>query len=112
MEEGSFFCRICSARWACWLGSRSYGLYVIHFLFRDWFCGPFTFRLAQYMPLPLAFAVSITLAFCLTLALAVLSYRFVEQPAMNLKKRIRYGATRRPRVSLDAGEPALAQSDS
>jgi peptidoglycan/LPS O-acetylase OafA/YrhL len=112
MEEGSLFCRICSRRWICWLGSRSYGLYVIHFLFRDWFCGPFALRLAQYMPLPLAFAVSTTLAFCLTLALAVLSYRFVEQPAMNLKKRIRYGAVRKPRVSLEAVEPALAQSDS
>ncbi|MGA2672938.1 MAG: acyltransferase [Terracidiphilus sp.] len=110
MERGSLFCRICSARWACWLGSLSYGLYVFHLTYAGWFLKSFEPRLAVYMPRPWAFIASAAVAFCLTLALAVLSYRFVEQPAMNLKKRLKYGPVRNQKP-LDATEPSLANCE-
>jgi peptidoglycan/LPS O-acetylase OafA/YrhL len=110
MERGSLLCRMCSVRWACWLGSLSYGLYIFHFTYVDWFLKSFEPRLAAYMPRPCAFIASAAVAFCLTLALAVLSYRFVEQPAINLKRRLKYGPVRNQKP-LDATDPSLANCE-
>jgi len=110
MEEGSLLCRICSLRWACWLGSLSYGLYIFHFTYVSWFVKVFEPGLAVYMPETLAFITSGAVAFCLTLCLALLSYRFVEQPALNLKSRLRYGPVI-VRKALNATGPALSSTE-
>ena len=95
MEENSFLCRACSLRWITWLGSLSYGLYVFHLPYRTWLLNTVAPRLAVYMPSRCALVVTALIGFAITLLLAVLSYRFIEQPAINLKKRFKYGAVRK-----------------
>ena len=96
MEKDSFLCRVCSARWICWLGGLSYGLYVFHLTYVEWFLLKFAPWLSLYMPRTWAFILTGAVAFCLTLLLAMISYRWIEQPAMNLKKRFKYGPVRKP----------------
>ena len=105
LEPGSFLCRACSQRWICWLGSRSYGLYLFHFLFLDWLAR-FGSQLAMHMPRRLAYLLGIALAFSFTLVLAAVCYTFVEQPAMNLKRFFPYG-----RGESIPGGPGGAQTD-
>ena len=112
LEEGSFLCQICSVRWICWLGSLTYGLYIFHYVYHGWFANSFIYTLAAYISLPVAYFVSTAIAFCLTLLLAVLSYRFIERPAMNLKSRIKYGPLRASSISQEATEPIFARIDS
>ena len=111
LEEGSFLCRLCSLRWICWLGSLSYGLYVFHLVYRQWFMDSFLYHIAAYMPLSIAYFASASIAFCLTLFLALVSYRFIERPAMNLKKRIQYGAPRNSRLALEAAGAVFSRTD-
>ena len=112
LEDGSLLKRICSFRWICWIGSLSYGLYIFHFLYRDWFVSSFSNYLEHYVPVYMATILTVVVAFCFTLLLAVLSYRFVERPAMNLKKRIKYGAIRSRGASPEPAEPIFARTDS
>jgi peptidoglycan/LPS O-acetylase OafA/YrhL len=75
-----------------YLGKISYGLYVYHFLaiklFLQWFGAGATKdpQLALFV-LPLS-------AFALTVALAALSYRFVETPFLHLKRRFTHVRSR------------------
>jgi peptidoglycan/LPS O-acetylase OafA/YrhL len=110
MEENSFLCRVCSLRWITWLGSLSYGLYVFHLTYRTWFLNSVASRLAVYMPFRCALVVTALIGFGITLLLAVLSYRFIEQPAINLKKRFKYGAVRKARAPKEMLERFPAAS--
>ncbi|GAB4491933.1 MAG: acyltransferase [Anaerolineales bacterium] len=67
-----------------YLGKISYGMYVFHFSM-TWFAA----RIRDIAPMPedLAKPLTALIAFALTLALASLSYRFVENPILNLKDR-------------------------
>lgn len=96
MQEGSILCRICSGNGICWLGARSYALYLFHFTYFGWFFGAFVPYLAGFMPHSCALLATAAIVFGLTVLLAVLSYRIIEQPAMNLKKRLKYGAAKMP----------------
>lgn len=97
-------------RAACWMGARSYGIYLIHvpvfFATRElWF------RLSPGMVQPGPHHVAILLATALptTAILAELNYRFVEKPLRRRGARI---AQRM--LSRGAGataEPAMAQPD-
>ncbi len=91
MEENSWLNRMCSQRWICWLGKRSYGLYIIHFVYARWFWGYVAPQLSRHIPYRLAVLISIAISFSLTLVLAMLSYRFLEMPAQRLKQRLKYG---------------------
>jgi peptidoglycan/LPS O-acetylase OafA/YrhL len=102
MEENSLLCRICSVRWICWLGSRSYGLYVFHYTYIGWFLTSLGPYLAAHMWPRLAGLITVILGFCTTLLLAVVSYRLIELPAMNLKRRIRYGTAKDPGAPEDS----------
>jgi peptidoglycan/LPS O-acetylase OafA/YrhL len=92
IDEKSRLARACTVRWACWLGTMTYGLYVYHFTYHKWFSDTFRPILSHYMPDPWAYVATAAIAFALTIGLAVLSYRFVEQPALSLKKYLKYGA--------------------
>jgi peptidoglycan/LPS O-acetylase OafA/YrhL len=113
MEKGSSFSRFCSRPWLCWFGSRVYGMYVIHYLFLTWFTGSFAPWLGRFMRFPLAYVASTVIAFLATVLLADLSFRLIEQPAMNLKSRLRYGPVNKTRPverEFDV-EPALVPAD-
>jgi peptidoglycan/LPS O-acetylase OafA/YrhL len=94
LDQGSFFARICRARWACWLGNMSYGLYVFHFTYHIWFLYSFRPRLLHYLPEPYASFATALIALAVTSALGMLSFRFVEQPALSLKRHFKYGPKR------------------
>ena len=84
-----------SMRWLVWLGQRSYALYLWHYLWVTWTHG---LPLAVGMPLGIAAALGCT----------VLSWRFVEKPALAWGRRrtsrprteVRHEGLRRP-VALD-----------
>ena len=86
MREGSMLNSMCSGSGIRWLGARSYALYLFHFTYRSWFMFSVAPRLAQFMPHRLAILVAIAAAFALTVFLASLSYRIIEQPAMNIRE--------------------------
>jgi peptidoglycan/LPS O-acetylase OafA/YrhL len=111
MREGSFLCRICSMKGICWLGARSYGLYLFHVIYLFWFFGSFAPRVAHFMPLKYALLVAGASAFCLTVLLAGICYRFIEEPAMKLKTRLKYGAVRTARAAHQPSDPLYADAD-
>jgi peptidoglycan/LPS O-acetylase OafA/YrhL len=92
IEEGSVLNRICSQQWACRLGTLSYSAYVFHLTFFHFFMYDIGAHLDLYMRRSFAILISGALAFCTTLALSLLSYRFLEGPLMNLKRHMQYGA--------------------
>jgi peptidoglycan/LPS O-acetylase OafA/YrhL len=91
LDEKSLIAGACRVRWACWLGTMSYGLYVFHFIYEKWFA--FTFRpmLSHYMPDLWAYLASTAVALALTIGLGMFSYRFIEQPALSLKRYLKFG---------------------
>lgn len=75
--------------WLVYLGRISYGLYVFHLLALA--------LMAQVMFLPIVriplnFELRLGLSFLLTVALAAVSYKLLEQPFLRLKRRFRPGA--------------------
>lgn len=94
LEEGSAFARFCSVRWACWLGTMSYALYTFHYIYLGWLHNSVRNSLTQRMSTPLATLLTVALALVFTLGLGMLSYRLIEQPALALKKYMKYGPER------------------
>jgi len=95
MQEGSFLYRVCIGKRICWLGARSYALYLFHFTYLVWFVKEVIPFIAGFIAYRWALLVSVSLAFWLTMLLTALNYRIIEQPAMNLKGRLRYGGVRK-----------------
>jgi peptidoglycan/LPS O-acetylase OafA/YrhL len=108
VEEGSLLNRICSQRWACWLGSLSYSLYVFHLVYAHLF-NRVSGWLCTYIRHSFAVLTSGALAFALTLALSLLSYLLIEGPIMKLKKHVRYGA-KVADMPVKVGEPVFAKT--
>jgi peptidoglycan/LPS O-acetylase OafA/YrhL len=72
----SLLARAISPRWLVWVGKRSYGLYLWHYLWATW-----------THPLPLAYGMPLGVAG--TLACTVLSWRYVESPCLRYAARFR-----------------------
>ncbi len=106
LEEGSAFARFLSVRWVCWLGQMSYALYTFHFTYHAWFLNSLRPMLERYIAEPGAFILTLTLALALTIALGMLSLRFVELPALSLKRYFTYG-----RESLDPSNAQQADKE-
>ena len=60
-------------------------------------------RFDAHMRHSLALLASSVLAFCTTLVLSLLSYRFIEGPIMNLNRHVQYGAEARPFADIPRG---------
>ncbi len=75
-RPGSLLGRFCSARVLVWLGQRSYAVYLWHYLWATWLN-------------PLSPWVSIPVGVAASLLCAVLSWRFVEAPALRYARRFR-----------------------
>jgi peptidoglycan/LPS O-acetylase OafA/YrhL len=96
MRDGSFLGRVCSKKGIRWLGARSYGLYLFHFTYLGWFfhlASPLIARSAHHKA---ALFLVGAIALGVTVLLAAICYRFIEEPAMKMKKRIKYGAPKSP----------------
>ena len=79
--------------WLVYLGRISYGLYVFHL---------FALALvAKQLVVPLGFESRMLLSFLLTVLLAAVSYRVLEQPFLRLKKRFSYRPAREEGVPRD-----------
>lgn len=91
LEKDSLFARVCSVRWACWLGTMSYGLYVYHFTYHLWFWETFKPMLANHMGSTWADLATSVVALAVTIALGTFSYRFVERPVLSLARYMKYG---------------------
>jgi peptidoglycan/LPS O-acetylase OafA/YrhL len=89
-----------------WIGRRSYGIYLIHL---------FVFQFLSRNVIDLGPLGSLVFSFAAVFALAALSYRYIESPALRLKDRFSaMGApdspARRPVEHEAADEPALRTS--
>ena len=111
MREGSFLYRLCSMKGIRWLGARSYGLYLFHFIYLEWLFNRLTPLIGRFMPFRCAQLVVAGCALGLTVLLASLSYRFIEGPANNLKKRLKYGAVKKPRTLRQSPDPVCAEAE-
>lgn len=77
-------------KWLVYLGRISYGLYVFH-LFALTLMAKLLF--IPLLQIPLNFERRLLFAFLLTVILAAVSYRWLEQPFLRLKKRFSYKAS-------------------
>ena len=109
IDEGSAFARICNVRWARWLGVMSYGLYVFHYTYYTWFLDSFRPRLLRYMPDPWDYLATAAIALAVTIMLGVLSFRFIELPALSLRKYLKYGPVRAIAPAPERGTEPVPQ---
>ena len=110
MEEGSWFNRVCSKRWLCWLGRRSYSLYIIHFTYYRCFSRYLIPYLSRRIPHGLSVVISGAIALSLTILLAMLSYRFIEKPTQSIKQRVKYGALKERGSYQSLGDEVLVKN--
>lgn len=93
IEPTTMVSRLCCKGWAVRLGSMSYSLYVLHHPFLPWFWRVLQPQLEKHLhhrgP---ALLVTMAIAFGVTYAAALLTYRLVEAPALRMKNRFRYGS--------------------
>lgn len=106
IEQGSWLNRVCSKTWICWIGSRSYSLYIIHYMFYQWYRNTLLLGLSNHMRRSVAVLIGALIVLALTFVLSMLSYRYLEAPAMRLKKRIQYGAAKE-RIAMSEREETL-----
>ena len=79
--------------WIVYLGRISYGLYVFHL---------FALAVVMQAAIPLSFQVRVLSAFVLTVALAAVSYTFLEKPFLRVKKRFSRISSRDGELELPA----------
>jgi peptidoglycan/LPS O-acetylase OafA/YrhL len=93
LTPGSLVARVSSGSNICKFGKLSYGMYVFHYLYAAVFVMRVQPILAHHMPGLVAEVATNLLALGVTLTLASLSFKYFEEPFMNLKEKFKYGPT-------------------
>jgi peptidoglycan/LPS O-acetylase OafA/YrhL len=75
--------RVRPLSWIVYLGRISYGLYVFHL---------FALALVMQLAVSVGYELRVLFSFMLTVALAAVSYKLLEQPFLRLKKRFSYAS--------------------
>ncbi|HET7112908.1 MAG TPA: acyltransferase [Pyrinomonadaceae bacterium] len=88
--------------WLVYLGRISYGLYVFH-LFALALMAQLLF--VPVLGIPLNFELRILFSFLLTVSMAAVSYKFLEQPFLRLKERFRPGSKQASQFKLTDDSP-------
>jgi peptidoglycan/LPS O-acetylase OafA/YrhL len=70
-----------------WIGDLSYGVYLVHLIVMMPLCGWLALSYPTMQPLP-RFFIALGLTTVVTYAIAYLCYRFIEQPGINLGRKI------------------------
>jgi peptidoglycan/LPS O-acetylase OafA/YrhL len=83
--------------WLVYLGRISYGLYVFHLLALALIM---QLSVVPVLEIPLNFELRLVFSFLLTVLLAAISYRWVEQPFLRLKDRFRPASSEQSRPQL------------
>ena len=91
LHPNGYVNRACSGDRICSIGRLTYGLYLFHATYAYIFTKVFAARLDRYLPHDLSESLMILAALGLTMALAMLAYRVIEQPAMRWKDKHNYG---------------------
>lgn len=78
--------QLLSARWLVWIGTRSYAIYLYHYPL--WFLSLGT-TMHGWWPHATNQLIGLFVLLPVTLVLAWLSYRYVEEPALRLQERFR-----------------------
>ena len=103
--------RVLSSSLAVWIGRRSYGLYLWHYIVYVAAISLFDHYTNNYdhgglsvhqIPIDLVYISAFTASFMV----AALSYRFVESPALGLKRRFQSGERSGGAHRMDARRPA------
>jgi peptidoglycan/LPS O-acetylase OafA/YrhL len=92
LTPNSVVAKVCSQPTICKVGRLSYGLYVFHDLYLNFLYEHTMPRLVRHMSATTAHAVFTVLGFTITLGLSMATYWLIEEQAMRLKERFRYGA--------------------
>lgn len=111
MEEGTWLNWVCSRKWICWFGRRSYSLYIFHMMYARLFRGELDSFLARHIPNLFAVLLSAALAFSLTVLLAVLSYELIEKRTQRMKQHLAYGPVKAAPTLTVQGEKLAAESE-
>jgi peptidoglycan/LPS O-acetylase OafA/YrhL len=91
LHKDARFLRFAPFSWLVYLGRISYGLYVFHLLALTLMS---KLLFIPVLGIQLNFERRLVLSFLLTVAFAAVSYRYLEQPFLRLKKRFTYKRAR------------------
>ena len=109
LREETWLSKACSKKWVCKLGSLSYGLYVFHYLYCDYFVHTVVPRWTPVCGAFLASCLSMTLAFGITWTIAFIAYHLVELPGQKAKRFLTYGPKTAPRPQTGKAGEDLAK---
>jgi peptidoglycan/LPS O-acetylase OafA/YrhL len=93
LQTDAQFLRVPPFSWLVYLGRISYGLYVFHLLALALMMNVSS---VPVLGIPINFVLRVGLSFLLTVALAAVSYTWLEQPFLKLKDRFTYRPTSGP----------------
>jgi len=96
-QSGSPFARVLSSKPLVYLGERSYGIYLLH-LPVHWFVWEVLLADVESWSRPLKFGLRLAAYGAITVALAAVSYRWLEQPFLRRRSRYRAAGPASPRV--------------
>ena len=95
--------------WLVYLGRISYGLYVFHLLGLVLMMNLLS---VPVLGIPLSFTLRVLLSFLLTVALAAVSYSWLEKPFLKMKERFTYRRAPEPRETRTRMSPSFSGDDS